>query len=604
MAIAISLTTIFSFGSITFASTTAQGTCGSSVTWELEDGVLTISGSGKMSDYYCSCNYPWADYSDEITSVVIGSGVTYIGNYSFYDCTAIEEVTVSKSVTKIGNYAFADCSALTTVSGMAGVTYIGYNAFYYCTSLSSIPFTSKLTTIGSLSFYNCKSLSTLTLPDSVSFLGSTAFKNCTGLKYVDTGSGVSEIESGTFCNCTGIKTLIIGSSVSTIGDGAFKNCSGITQIFFEGDIPGSVYWNAFYDVTATAFCYNGTSGWTTSAMEDISDDFIWYQINEGAESLEDASVTLSSTSFTYTGSAIEPSVTVTLSGSTLTKGTDYTVSYSDNTSAGTATVTITGMNDYYGTVSKTFTISAQSLSSSNVTLSSTSFTYSGSTQKPTVTVKNSAGTTLTSGTDYSISYSTTYPKSAGTYTITITGKGNYKGTITKTYKITAKSIKSASVTLSSTSLKYTGSVIKPSVTVKLSGSTLSSSNYTVTYSSNKAIGTATVKITGKGNYTGTITKTFKIVPKTMSIKSATGAKKKITVKWSKTSGSVTGYQIRYRVKGSSSWTTKTVSSSTTSKTLTGLKSGKTYQVQIRAYKTVNGTKYYGSWSSTKTVKTK
>ena len=208
-------------------------------------------------------------------------------------------------------------------------------------------------------------------------------------------------------------------------------------------------------------------------------------------------------------------------------------------------------------------------------------------------------------------------KNAGTYTYTITGTGNYKGTVTKTLTIKAVSIKTSSsayvsCALSYTSYTYSGSAKKPSVTlkVKVNGSTKtlsksSSSGYTVSYKNNTKIGKATVTITGTGNYTGTITKTFKILPKKGTISSLkSSAKKKMTVKWKTISGSVTKYQVRYRVKGTSAWTTKTCSSSTKSKTITGLKSGKTYQVQVRAYKTVDGTNYCGSWSSTETVKVK
>ena len=168
-------------------------------------------------------------------------------------------------------------------------------------------------------------------------------------------------------------------------------------------------------------------------------------------------------------------------------------------------------------------------------------------------------------------------------------------------------LSSANVTLAYAKTAYTGKKLTPAVTVKVSGVKLvKGTDYTVSYSNNKAIGKAKVTVTGTGSYEGTVTKTFKIVPKKASVKSATKskAKKKLTVKWAKVAGGVTKYQVRYRVKGTSKWKSVTVKASKSSTTLKKLKSGKKYQVQVRAYKTVSGTKYYGAWSTVKTVKVK
>ncbi|MCC8049879.1 MAG: MBG domain-containing protein, partial [Clostridiales bacterium] len=100
-----------------------------------------------------------------------------------------------------------------------------------------------------------------------------------------------------------------------------------------------------------------------------------------------ATVTLSATSYTYDGTAKKPTATVKVNGTTLTSGTDYTVSYSNNTNVGTATVTITGKGNYTGTATKTFTINAASVSGATITLSATSYIYDGTAKKPTATVK-------------------------------------------------------------------------------------------------------------------------------------------------------------------------------------------------------------------------
>lgn len=226
--------------------------------------------------------------------------------------------------------------------------------------------------------------------------------------------------------------------------------------------------------------------------------------------LSEMTITLNHSSYTYTGQVIKLAVTVlNEAGEKLEEDTDYTVTYDSGCKdVGTYYITITGKTDYTGTVTASFEITAQKLSASNVTLSFSSKTYTGSAMSATVTGKNAAGTTLTEKTDYTVS-KPSGRKNAGTYTYTIAGIGNYTGT---------------------------------------------------------------VSITGTGNYTGTITKTFKILPKKGTISSLkSAARKKMTVKWKKVSGSVTKYQVRYRMKGTSKWTTKTYSASTKSKTIAGLK---------------------------------
>ena len=167
----------------------------------------------------------------------------------------------------------------------------------------------------------------------------------------------------------------------------------------------------------------------------------------------------------------------------------------------------------------------------------------------------------------------------------------------------------SSITLSTTTYTYNGSVKTPTVTVKDSeGNKLEKNvDYTVSYASGrKKVGKYTVKITFKGNYSGTVSKTFKIIPKTTKLTSLTKATKAFTAKWSKQSTQVTGYQIQYaRNKSFSGASLKTVTSyKTTSLKVTGLKAKTKYYVRVRTYKTVNGVKYYSNWSAYKTVKTK
>lgn len=156
---------------------------------------------------------------------------------------------------------------------------------------------------------------------------------------------------------------------------------------------------------------------------------------------------------------------------------------------------------------------------------------------------------------------------------------------------------------------YTGKALTQSITVKYGNTTLKKdTDYTVSYKNNKNVGTATVTITGKGKYSGTVKKTFTIKPKSTSISKLTAGKKKFTVKWKKLTTQTTGYQIQYSTSSKfTAKTTKTVTVSknkTTSKAVNKLKAKKKYYVRVRTYKTVNGKKIYSSWSKAKTVTTK
>ncbi len=246
-------------------------------------------------------------------------------------------------------------------------------------------------------------------------------------------------------------------------------------------------------------------------------------------------------------------------------------------------------------------LSRISISKASVTLSNSTYAYDGKAKKPGVTVKLN-GKTLKNGTDYAVSYSNN--TKVGTAKVTITGKGNYTGSVSKTYSI-KNNFKKATVSGISTKA-FTGNNITQSITVKCNGKTLKNgTDYTVSYSNNKNIGTATVKITGKGSYTGTITKTFKINPAKQEIQKLTAKSKAFFVDWAQ-KGSATGYEIQYATnsKFTSAKKVTITNNKTDTKTISKLSGKKKYYVRVRSYTTVKGTKYYGAWSASKSVTTK
>ncbi|MDO5409489.1 MAG: fibronectin type III domain-containing protein [Lachnospiraceae bacterium] len=250
----------------------------------------------------------------------------------------------------------------------------------------------------------------------------------------------------------------------------------------------------------------------------------------------------------------------------------------------------------------------------DASLSKTSYNYDGKSKKPSVKVTN-GGVILTNGTDYTVSYANN--KNAGTATATIKGTGLYEGTIKKSFKINKVS---NTITASSTTKTYSSKDKSFSLGAKAKGSaklSYKSNNSNIKVSSSgkvtikkKYIGKATITITSAEttNYKKTskkITVTVKPTKTTLdSVKS--NKSKSLTIKWKKNT-SASGYQIYLSRTKDFSKDTKSLTikkQSTVSMTITGLDGGKTYYVKIRGYKTVKDVKYYGSWSSTKSNKTK
>ena len=172
--------------------------------------------------------------------------------------------------------------------------------------------------------------------------------------------------------------------------------------------------------------------------------------------------------------------------------------------------------------------------------------------------------------------------------------------------LSPKSISSASVSLSIATYSFDGKFKTPSVTVKLGSTALRKGiDYVVSNRNNKNVGKATVVITGKGLYAGTITRTFVINPAKQEIQKLTAKSKGFYIDYA-AKGHATGYEIQYATNSSFSGAKKTVitSNKTDKVTVSKLSGNKKYYVRVRTYTTVNGIKYYGAWSAVKTVTTK
>lgn len=154
---------------------------------------------------------------------------------------------------------------------------------------------------------------------------------------------------------------------------------------------------------------------------------------------------------------------------------------------------------------------------------------------------------------------------------------------------------------------YTGKAIKQKISVTLNGKIVASTNYSVTYKNNTKVGVATVVISGKGAYTGSVTKKFKINPKSVALSSVKAKKKAVKVTWKKSSMKVSGYQVSYSTSKSfkkAKTTSVKYTKSVKSKTVKKLKSKKKYYVRVRTYTKTSGGTCYSSWSKAKSAKVK
>lgn len=278
------------------------------------NGTLTICGTGAMADYYYSTyDQPWCQYQDEITKVVIGDGVTHIGDYAFSDLIRLNSATIPNLVTSIGNNAFMGCTYLTAVTIGSSVTEIYDGAFRKCPSLQSVvmmpeeapslapdafmpndynndflaPTYLKIYVpnssykdewselAGQMVEYDWISGDCAVVEDqtcdgeqykySLTIAGGGAMEDydddCDRPWYIDItdlviGEGVTSIGDKAFFGNRGLSTVTIPRSVATIGDNAFMYCTELTSVTILGETE-HIGENAFTNCSslATVTCY-------------------------------------------------------------------------------------------------------------------------------------------------------------------------------------------------------------------------------------------------------------------------------------------------------------------------------------------------------------
>ena len=348
-------------------------------------------------------------------------------------------------------------------------------------------------------------------------------------------------------------------------------------------------------------------------------DILVYSKDIASIDLSKCRIVLKPGSYIYDGSAKKPKVSVYggPEGILLKEDIDYIVSYSANINAGSAKVTVTAVKGSVctGTGTAAFMINPQPIKGITAALSNTSYIYSGKECKPSVSLISQTGKHLIKDLDFMVAYGNNV--NAGTSTVTITGKGNYTGSIVKNVNIGQASQK---ITVDTSS--YTKTYGDKAFYIKANSTAGSKLTYMSSSKSVAAVdakGKVTIKGCGKATITllGAATNNYSkassaivitVTPKRLGIKKLDSPKKKtIKITWKKDSN-VSGYQLQYSTsKKFSNSTTKSVTlkkNKYTSKTIGKLKSKKNYYVRIRGYKTAGKNKLYGKWSAVKKIRVK
>jgi uncharacterized protein YjdB len=222
----------------------------------LENGVLTISGNGAMQDFTWNetvgYTTPWYSQRNNIRTVIIESGVTHIGDFTFNDCNLLTSATIPEGITSIGGNAFSRCTSLTSVTLPEGVITIRAGAFYQCTSLAEINIPNSVTSIGQLAFEYCSSLISIVIPE-----------------------GVTRIEQQVFANCSALTSITIPRSVTSIEFWAFNNSTSLRSITVKNPVPPTLYEDVFREINTANITLHVPIGFK-SAYESYA---VWGEFN-------------------------------------------------------------------------------------------------------------------------------------------------------------------------------------------------------------------------------------------------------------------------------------------------------------------------------------
>lgn len=506
-----------------------------------------------------------------LTSVNVPNGVTDISDHTFSGCEKLESVILPESIKSIGKSAFAKCYSLTSVNLPSSVTSIGFSAFDYCNKLNNVIIPKGVTSIEEYTFFHCASLENIVIPDSVKSIGNDAFGYCSMLENITIPNGVTELGEYVFSYCSKLQEIVIPSKVEVINGSAFKNCDNLKSITVYNP-ECTFYTTCGIDERHVIYGFKG------STAEDFAQKV-------GAEFIDVETVhTHNFNEATCTEPEICP-----VCGKTQGESLGHTYTDVCDDDCDVCFEKRYPPHKYQNECD-------------------TSCDICGTERTVFHSFDNSCDTTCNL-----CSFKRTVAPHLRIINITpaTTSKDGkavkkcvYCDGISSQREI--KKIKSFALTTST--YLYNGKVRTPGIVIKDSaGKRLDSKFYTVFYSSGrKNVGEYKVTVKLKGDYSGSKTLYFKIVPPKSKVTSVAAGKKSFTAKVSKKSTQVTGYQIQYATnKNFTGASCKTVSNYTSVKhTFKNLKAKKTYYVRVRTFKRVGDKVYYSPYSAYKTVKTK
>ncbi|MDO4458493.1 MAG: SH3 domain-containing protein [Clostridia bacterium] len=407
---------------------------------------------------------------------------------------------------------------------------------------------------------------------------------------------------------------------------------GKVRVVFDGVFPEGTVYCVQYSLNADmsdAKTVSGSAGditvsglrngkkyyFRTYTKYKVGDSY-YYSGKSGTESkvtlipLDNVKIKSGAYKYTYNGKVREPSVEVTAGGKILAKDTDYTVSYKNNRDCGTATITVKGIGKYTGTITKSFAIvpktpvltkieNTKSATKLDVYFTSSPGAYrtriyysTDSSFKGAAYIDAQDGHGEITGLKENTRY---YIKMKSYIKYGSKGTAYYSGTSAVTSEKTKRDITKSSAKLSSTALEYNGKARYPSVTVTLGSEKLvKNTDYSITYKNNKDVGRAYVYIRGIGDYAGTITRGFYVIPQKPVISSFKNENGKLKFSFSKPVGAV-GVKIYYATN-SSFKNAKSITSTGTSASVSNIQIGETYFVKMRAYFKWNDTVVYGNYT--------
>lgn len=619
----------------------------------------------------------------KIPSKIDGAAVIAIADYAFDGCEGVTKVVIPNSVKTVGEGAFANCISLKSITIGTGLTKISDGMFEGCASLSNITLPESITAIGEYAFWCCDSLKKINLYPTITEIGSYAFYDCDALEAIALPETVTAINEGLFADCGALASVSLPDSITVIHESAFEACDKIATIYYTGS---AAQWSHILiesegndDIYNGQFSYRHTHEYTIEVFGEPAcvkpGDAIYtclcsYAYIGQVEPLGHEIVAIKEVKATCTtdgltagekcsrcNEILTPQQVIPASGhlKIVDEAVDPTCT-SEGKTSGIHCEYCGEIFEKQETIAKlphnfeTKEIVQATLKKnghkviecadckyvenkvlynvSDIKLKATSYVYTGKAISPKATVTDSDGNVLVEDTDYTVTYSAGR-KAIGKYTAKITLIGDYSGTKTLSFSITAD--KTAKITRTSTAkgtMKLTWEKVEGAsgyyvyIYNKTSDTknpkrlaTVTGTSYTITKDYNGkalvvgkdykiAVRAFTKLDDGSILYAKAgVAKTFKLYPAKPTITAKSTVKGKVNLSWTNVAGEK-GYGVFYSTSKDGKYTRLDTTKTDVVKLTKSLKSGKTYYFKVRSYTVVDGKTVTGAFGNIQSVKIK